>query len=158
VTANASTADGTGFYAASQLFHTPVNTSLTLPAAPAAAAVTIGAATPYVRPRLTIARQADYNTDLFVFFSQSQSGVFGRSLSIEFTGAYFGAVATDYTLPDFTGVGTFAGLWSLKTGTAASWQLGLEGRTLATAAYARKNYYIEGQVIRGGNRVGTVTP
>lgn len=158
VSADASLADGSAGYSAAVLMHTPLNTSLNLPAPPAAAAVTIAATTPYVRPRLTIARQTDYGTDLFLFLSQFTAGVFSRSMSIEFTGAYFGTTATDFTLPDFTGVGAFSGTWSLKAGVAASWQLILQGRTLAASAYARKNYYVDGQQFKFGTRSGAVTP
>jgi hypothetical protein len=81
--------------------------------------VTKAATAPYVRPRIQLPVQAQYGRWLDTRFSQDG---LNRSVSLDATGAYFGAPATwDVTMPDFTGVTGWNNAWGLQDGTAIDW-------------------------------------
>jgi len=103
-------------------FTTPTDFSAVLPTVPAAAAIVVGSATPYLRPRITA--PAGLDADRFdVTFSQTDNGGTYRWWSLQATRGWRAASGdADYLVPDLSGVSGFQPWWGLMTGPATSLQ------------------------------------
>jgi hypothetical protein len=78
----------------------------------------------YVRPRVVLAQQAEYNRFIQNRFTQS---VARRAVSLIATSGYAGAAAWDLTLPEFTGVAGWTSTWGLAIGSGLTWRVSVSG-------------------------------
>jgi hypothetical protein len=99
-------------------FRTPADATLALGPALSAPTVTRTTSTPYVRPRVQLPLQAEYNRTITAEFEQTS---LTRSLSITATNGYTGGTAWDFTMPDFSGVAGWQNTWAMQSGTAFDW-------------------------------------
>jgi hypothetical protein len=115
LTAIASAASGTR--EVTQFYRSPSDRTLTFGPVLSAPASSVASTTPYVRPRLTIAAQAEYPTAMEAFFGQLTGGTF-REITIRTTAAFLGGVPATWTLelPDFSAAG-YDNLWAFPNAT-----------------------------------------
>jgi len=100
-------------------FRSASNRTLTLGPVLGTPTVTTVATTPYVRPRVQLTTQSEYNRQVNTIFEQ---GSLNRTVSLLATGAYFGTPTSwDVTVPDFTGVPGWNNAWGLADATATTW-------------------------------------
>ncbi len=112
---------------AGQYFQTPADITLTLGAALGTPTVTRASSTPYVRPRVQLAVQSDYNRILFLDFAQT---ALNRTGSVTATTGYTIGAAWDITVPDLSGAAGWQNTWALQPGTAFDWSVGALGGSL----------------------------
>lgn len=110
---------------AGAFFRTVADRTLTL--GPAMNTPTVSSSnTPYPRPRVQLARQAQYGDALLATFSQD--GTTSRTVSMLVLASYLqGAASWDVTVPDFTGAPGFDPAWMLRSGTQTDWQVVASG-------------------------------
>jgi len=104
----------------SQFYREPSNRTFTFGPSLSEPTVTIAATTPYRRPRLTVASQAEYDDAMEAFFSQLSGPTF-RTVTV-FTSAAFlgGPPATwELELPDFSGAG-YTTEWAFVAGSSVN--------------------------------------
>ena len=111
------------------------------------------ATTPYLRPRVVLAQQADYNRFWLVSYSQSSGGV-ARTATISMTEGYLGSAAFDHSMPDFSGVSGWLNTWGLQSGTAVNYFVTSVGWTLIGGGSGAP--ILEGSVFRSAARFGVV--
>ncbi|MDF1502598.1 hypothetical protein [Roseisolibacter sp. H3M3-2] len=102
-------------------FRTVADRTLTLGPAMNAPTVT-SSNSPYPRPRVQLARQAQYGDALLAMFTQD--GTTSRALSMTVLASYLqGAATWDVTFPDFSGAPGFDASWMLRSGAPTDWQV-----------------------------------
>lgn len=100
-------------------FRSASNRTLTLGPVLGTPTVTTVATTPYVRPRVQLTTQPEYNRQVNTIFEQ---GSLNRTVSLLATGAYFGTPTSwDVTVPDFSGLPGWNNAWGLADATATTW-------------------------------------
>jgi hypothetical protein len=94
--------------------------------------VSAAATTPYLRPQLQMAGQADYNAYATASFTQDGGAAFYRGASVSRTAAYGGGAPATWTLavPDFSGVAGFDAAWGLRADATYSWNASAYGGSL----------------------------
>ena len=126
LTVGASAASGTREVA--QYYRDPSDRTLTFGPVLSAPALSIAATTPYVRPRLTVASQAEYPSAMEAFFSQLSGSTF-RIIRVFTTAAFLGGRPASWVLemPDLSAAG-FQTSWAFPNTTSInSNALGYDG-------------------------------
>lgn len=151
----AATNTGSGTATATRIvtnvFKDAVNKTVTLGAALATPTFTTLASTPYLRTRIQLALQAEYDDFWTIGYGQT-----GRSVTVFYTKAYLGANGADFSFPDFTGVSGWQNTWAPVTATQTIWNVSASGWTLGAGGFT--NPYAEGAVILTAARTGSFTP
>jgi hypothetical protein len=113
------------FRSGTLFFRDPVDRTITLGPDLGATDVDTGVSAPYLRPRVTYVRQAEYNRYFFVNYQQDASD---RDVTIFATDDYLNGADIDLIVPDFSGVGGWNNAWGLVPGerltfafTASGW-------------------------------------
>ncbi len=135
----------------SEVFKDAVNKAVTLPAALNMPTFTTLANAPYLRNRVQLARQAEYDDAWVLGYAQT-----GRSVSVYISSGYLGSDPFDFAFPDFSAVGGWQDTWGLTGGASTTYNISASGWTLGGTGF--ENPYIEGTVIRTGARTGQFTP
>lgn len=138
---------------ATLVFKDAVNQTLPLGATLATPIFSTVATSPYLRPRITLAQQADYSRFWIVGYTQG-SGSLARAATILMTQGYLGSAAFDHTIPDFSGVNGWLNTWGLQAGTSVTYLVSASGWTLGGGGSSAPN--VEGTLIRSGSRTGVV--
>lgn len=123
-------ANGTATRTAGRFFRSPVDYTIVLGPTLSTPTVTKAAATPYARPRVQLASQAEYNRTVMAFFSQSG---LDRTVNLTATSGYFGGAPTtwDVTVPDLSAVTGWDNAWGLQDGTGIDWTVSTQGGSIA---------------------------
>jgi uncharacterized membrane protein len=110
-------------------FKTAGNRTVSLGPDVATPTVTVLGSTPYVRYRMQLPVQAEYNAMAFATFTQDATD---RDASIFATAGYFGTTPTtwDLSIPDLTGAAGFDGNWGLRPGTVTDWAASAAGGSI----------------------------
>lgn len=133
------------------VFKDAVNKTVTLGAALATPTFTTLASAPYLRTRIQLALQAEYDDYWIIGYGQT-----GRSVTVFYTKAYLGANGPDFSFPDFTGVSGWQNTWAPVAATQTTWDILASGWTLGAGGFT--NPYVEGAVIFTAARTGSFTP
>jgi hypothetical protein len=142
----------TGMRGIITMFADPADRTVTIGPALGAANVTIGATSPYPRPRAVHTLQPEYNKLLTFTGGQAQA-----TFLIMATGAYVGGSGTfDETLPDFSAVTGWSNTWAPVTGSQLSWTLLASGWSLSGGGAFWP--FGDGASVANAGRFGTITP
>ncbi|ODT05014.1 MAG: hypothetical protein ABS52_02345 [Gemmatimonadetes bacterium SCN 70-22] len=153
--AASSNAGGGGTVTSSRIvtsvFKDAVDKSVTLGAALNTPTFTTLASAPYLRSRVQLARQAEYNQFWAIGYGQT-----GHAVSVVYSAAYLGANAVDFSFPDFSGVSGWQNSWAPVSGSEITWNASASGWTLGTGGFT--NPYSDGAVVLTAARTGSFTP
>lgn len=153
--AASSNAGGGGTVTSSRIvtsvFKDAVDKSVTLGAALSTPTFTTLASAPYLRSRVQLARQAEYNQFWAIGYGQT-----GHAVSVVYSAAYLGANAVDFSFPDFSGVSGWQNSWAPVSGSEITWNASASGWTLGTGGFT--NPYSDGAVALTAARTGSFTP
>ncbi len=135
-----------------QYFRTVADRTVTL--GPVLNAPTVSSSnSPYPRPRVQLARQAQYGDGFAATFSQASAPT--RSVAMVALASYLqGGSTWDLTFPDFTGAPGFDATWMLRSGVATDWQVIASGGQGITQL---GQIPTEGQSFAAAFRSGTLT-
>lgn len=118
--------------------------------------VTITATSPYVRPRMELPVQPEYNRIWSMSYSQGASGQ-TRTIVMQLTSGYTGSVATvDVVVPDFEGTADWNSNWGLRPQTQIQWSAAATRWTAAGSGVDAP--ILEGSVVINASRSGQITP
>ena len=148
---NTSGGTSTSSRIATTVFKDAVNKTLTLGAALSTPTFTTLASAPYLRTRVQLARQTDYDKYWVLGYGQT-----ARSVSVLYSAAYLGANPVDFSFPDFTGVSGWQNTWAPVTGTQTIWNVSASGWTVGAGGFS--STWVEGAVILTGALTGSFTP
>lgn len=135
----------------SAVFKDPVDRTLTLGPALSVPAFTTLATAPYLRTRVQIARQAEYDQTFVLSYTQVN-----RQVSVSMTGGYLGANPFDFAFPDFTGVAGWQNTWGPTASGTFNWVATFSGWTLGGGGFTQP--IVDGTLVRLGFRTGVYTP
>jgi hypothetical protein len=118
----ASSAGGNSSRSAGVYFRSPTNRTITLGPALGTPTVSKAATTPYVRPRLQLTLQTEYNRLLSTTWRQ---GTGDRTTNVTASASYFGTppATWDLTVPDLSTVAGWNNTWGLQDGTPIDWDV-----------------------------------
>lgn len=136
---------------ATVVYKDAANKTVTLGSALSAPTVTSAATAPYLRTRVQLARQAEYDKYWVIGYGQT-----GRSVAVQYTAAYLGSNAIDFTFPDFSALAGWQNTWAPVTGALSIWNVSASGWSITTGGFS--NPYLEGALILTGARTGQFTP
>lgn len=125
--------------------------TVTLPSALNTPTFTTLATAPYLRNRVQLTRQAEYDKTWALGYGQT-----GRAVSVFVSSGYLGSDPFDFAFPDFSMVAGWQNLWGLAGGAVTTYNISASGWTLGGTGF--ENPYLEGTVIRTGARTGQFTP
>ena len=132
ITVQATSADLSTTRTLTQFIGEAEDQTVTLPPAIGPTPVTVAATAPYVRLRVQYTSQAEFDQYYTGYFTQTGEG----TLALNFSGAFVGGGAIDFTLPDFSAMPGWNGAWGFQPGTviegsfnAAGWTGGALGST-----------------------------
>lgn len=134
-----------------EVFKDAVNRTMTLPSALSTPTFTTLATAPYLRNRVQLTRQAEYDKTWVLGYGQT-----GRSVAVFISSGYLGADPFDFAFPDFSAVAGWQNSWGLAGGATTTYNVSASGWTLGGTGF--ENPYLEGTVIRTGARTGQFTP
>lgn len=117
---------------AMQFFRTVADQTLTLGPALSTPTVTVAATAPYLRPRMQLPAQPQYNRLANVSYDQRAGTASSRDVTIIMTAGYIGSASTfDFQIPDLSGLTGFDPAWGLAAGVATNWSASMYGGSLA---------------------------
>lgn len=148
---NMATGAATATRLVTNVFKDAVDKTVTFGPALTSPTFTTLASAPYLRSRIQLARQVDYNQYWTIGYGQS-----GRSVSIVYSVAYLGGNAVDFSFPDFTGVSGWQNVWAPVAATQVVWSASASGWTVGAGGFV--NPYTEGMVILTAALTGSLTP
>lgn len=154
-TATQSSGGSTTTRSSTQVFHDATSKVVNLGSALATPTFTTLASTPYLRTRVQLAAQADYNRYFFLNYSQSVTGA-KRSVWVTNTSSYLSGAPFAFDFPDFSGVSGWQNVWGPLASTSLGYLMSASGWTLGPAGYTTP--YIEGTNILQASRSGSVVP
>ncbi len=116
--------------------------------------VTVAATAPYVRFRIQLAVQTEYDLSWGASFSQG-AGAQARAVSISVSAGYTGTITNlDITMPDLTGAAGWTNTWGPVPGLLTQWTVGATD-WVGTPPGAQ---ITEGTTIHSATRLGSITP
>ena len=119
----ASASDATAGRRVRRIFTTAMDFTATMPPMVAAPVITVGAATPYVRPRATIPDGLTANRYDLGYSQTETAPARSRSWALQLTSGWIDAGAeTDYVVPDLSAVTGWQAWWGLAAGVSTNWQ------------------------------------
>ncbi|MBK6486137.1 MAG: hypothetical protein IPF98_04530 [Gemmatimonadetes bacterium] len=133
------------------VFKEAVDRALTLGPELSVPAFTTLATTPYLRTRVQVARQAEYDQTFVLGYGQAN-----RQVTVLMSSGYLGSSPFDFAFPDFTTVGGWQNIWGPLGSGSASFVVSVSGWTLGGGGFQNPN--VDGALIRTGSRMGTYTP
>jgi hypothetical protein len=112
-------------------FHAPGDRTVTLGPDLTTPTVSVLASSPYVRYRMLLPTQSQYNAIAIADFVQD---AIARTTTIFATAGYFGGAPSswDLSIPDLTAGAGFDPTWGLQSGTAAEWTASAAGGSIFT--------------------------
>lgn len=157
LTAGATQASGSSVASRSvtQVFRDPTSKVLNLGAALATPTFTTLTSSPYLRTRMQLPAQADYNRNFTLFYRQSATGT-KRNVSVFNTSSYLSGAPFEFAFPDFTTVSGWQNIWGPLANTSLGYGISASGWTLGNTGYATP--YIEGTLILNATQTGSVVP
>ncbi len=108
-----------------EVFKDAVNRTMTLPSALSTPTFTTLATAPYLRNRVQLTRQAEYDKTWVLGYGQT-----GRSVAVFISSGYLGADPFDFAFPDFSAVAGWQNSWGLAGGATTTCTVSASGRTL----------------------------
>jgi hypothetical protein len=136
------------------------------PPMPVAPTISVAGTTPYVRPRATIpAGSAGVTTDIdrydIAYTQRETAPARTRSWSLQLTRGWIAsAAATDYTVPDLSGLSAFQAWWGLTAALETQWQQFANWTTAGVAELLRVDQTpaeLDGRESRSTQRDGKIT-
>jgi hypothetical protein len=134
-------------------FRDPVDRTMTLGPDLGATDVDTGVTAPYLRPRVTYARQAEYGRYYFVNYQQDASD---RDVTLVITDDYLDGADIDLIVPDFSGVSGWSNFWGLVPGETMNFAFTASG--WPGAGDVSPETLAEGLEILTGFRAGEIVP
>jgi hypothetical protein len=141
------------FRSSTLFFRDPVDRTIGLGPDLGATNVDTGVTAPYLRPRVTYTRQAEYDRYFFVNYQQDGSD---REVSVIVTDDYLGGADVDLIVPDFSGTAGWNDAWGLVPGETMTFAFTASG--WPGAGDIEPGDLAEGLEIVTGFRTGEIVP